>query len=275
MPVHPTKAMVLAAGLGVRMRPLTDKMPKPLVRVAGQPLLDYVLDKLAVAGVSEAVVNVHYLPDQIIEHTKGRSRPKVTISDERDQVLGTGGGGSPYQGESRPLCDQKLISVVDATQQVTNFELFTDVPLASHFWGLILNDLGVSSDPTKIQYGEVEGLQNAPTGIYDWAGNLIDTAISDRNGFYEAVEPSTQRINNPSPTGVSPGMYRFVGNDPGQPGHYNPDYDPRFRTIATNFQAWPGEWTVTAARADRKRVPVPDRSPETDVSASRVALIAS
>ena len=91
MPVHPTKAMVLAAGFGLRMRPLTDRMPKPLVRVAGQPLLDHVLDKLGAAGVTEAVVNVHYLPDQIIEHTKSRSRPKVTISDERDQVLGTGG----------------------------------------------------------------------------------------------------------------------------------------------------------------------------------------
>jgi N-acetyl-alpha-D-muramate 1-phosphate uridylyltransferase len=91
MSVIPTKAMVLAAGLGLRMRPLTDQMPKPLVRVAGQPLLDHVLDKLAAAGVSEAVVNVHYLPDQIIAHTAARSRPRVIISDERDQVLGTGG----------------------------------------------------------------------------------------------------------------------------------------------------------------------------------------
>jgi MurNAc alpha-1-phosphate uridylyltransferase len=92
MPVKPTKAMVLAAGLGVRMRPLTDKLPKPLVPVAGRPLLDHVLDKLADAGVSEAVVNVHYLPDQIIAHTASRTRPRVIISDERDQVLGTGGG---------------------------------------------------------------------------------------------------------------------------------------------------------------------------------------
>jgi MurNAc alpha-1-phosphate uridylyltransferase len=92
MPVKPAKAMVLAAGLGVRMRPLTDRMPKPLVRVAGRPLLDHALDKLADAGVSEAVVNVHYLPDQIIAHTASRTRPRVIISDERDQVLGTGGG---------------------------------------------------------------------------------------------------------------------------------------------------------------------------------------
>jgi N-acetyl-alpha-D-muramate 1-phosphate uridylyltransferase len=91
MSVRPTKAMVLAAGFGVRMRPLTDKKPKPLIEVAGQPLLDHVLDKLGDAGVTETVVNVHYLPDQIIDHTRGRSRPRVIISDERDQVLGTGG----------------------------------------------------------------------------------------------------------------------------------------------------------------------------------------
>src|SRR4029077_17568785 len=91
MSVTPVKAMVLAAGLGVRMRPLTNNMPKPLVRVAGQTLLDHVLDKLAGAGVSEAVVNVHYLPAHIIKHRATRARPRVIISDERDQVLGTGG----------------------------------------------------------------------------------------------------------------------------------------------------------------------------------------
>jgi N-acetyl-alpha-D-muramate 1-phosphate uridylyltransferase len=92
MSIKPSKAMILAAGLGLRMRPLTDHMPKPLVSVAGRPLLDHVLDKLAAAGVTEAVVNVHYLPDQIIDHVASRPRPRVIISDERDQVLGTGGG---------------------------------------------------------------------------------------------------------------------------------------------------------------------------------------
>jgi MurNAc alpha-1-phosphate uridylyltransferase len=92
MPVKPTKAMVLAAGLGLRMRPLTDHMPKPLVQVAGRALLDHVLDKLGNAGVSEAVVNVHYLPDQIIDHVATRTKPRVIISDERDEVLDTGGG---------------------------------------------------------------------------------------------------------------------------------------------------------------------------------------
>lgn len=105
MTTTPTKAMVLAAGLGLRMRPLTERMPKPMVPVAGKPLLDHVLDRLADAGVGEAVVNVRYLPDQIIDHVAQRDRPKIIISDERDQVLGTGGavvkalpllGGTPF-----------------------------------------------------------------------------------------------------------------------------------------------------------------------------------
>jgi MurNAc alpha-1-phosphate uridylyltransferase len=103
MPVTPHKAMVLAAGLGLRMRPLTDTRPKPLVAVAGKPLLDHVLDRLADAGVTEAVVNVHYLPDQIIAHTATRQTPRIIISDERDEVLGTGGGvvkALPLLGEA-------------------------------------------------------------------------------------------------------------------------------------------------------------------------------
>ena len=87
----PTKAMVLAAGLGARMRPLTDRMPKPLVAVAGRALIDHVLDRLADAGVERAVVNVHYLADQLERHLAARQKPKITISDERGLLLGTGG----------------------------------------------------------------------------------------------------------------------------------------------------------------------------------------
>ena len=87
-----TSAMVLAAGLGTRMRPLTDTLPKPLVKVAGQALIDHVLDRLAEAGVAKAVINVHHMADQIEAHLKGRTRPQIAISDERDLLLDTGGG---------------------------------------------------------------------------------------------------------------------------------------------------------------------------------------
>ena len=86
------RAMVLAAGLGKRMRPLTDTLPKPLVPVAGRALIDHVLDKLAEAGVTQAVVNVHHRADQIEAHVKGRARPRIVISDERGELLDTGGG---------------------------------------------------------------------------------------------------------------------------------------------------------------------------------------
>lgn len=91
-PHTPDHAMVLAAGFGTRMRPLTDKMPKPLVPVAGKPLIDHVLDKLANAGVTTAVVNVHYLADQIERHLAARHVPKIVFSDEREVLLDTGGG---------------------------------------------------------------------------------------------------------------------------------------------------------------------------------------
>jgi MurNAc alpha-1-phosphate uridylyltransferase len=85
-------AMVLAAGRGERMRPLTNTLPKPLVPVAGKPLIDHVLDRLADSEVERAVVNVHYLADLLEMHLKDRRSPKIAISDERDGLLDTGGG---------------------------------------------------------------------------------------------------------------------------------------------------------------------------------------
>ncbi|MCX8572480.1 nucleotidyltransferase family protein [Aminobacter sp. MET-1] len=84
--------MVLAAGLGKRMRPITDTIPKPLVKIAGKTLLDWGLDSLAMAGVEKAVVNVHYLPDQIVAHAASRRAPSIAISDERDGLLDSAGG---------------------------------------------------------------------------------------------------------------------------------------------------------------------------------------
>ena len=98
-----TSAFVLAAGLGTRMRPLTDQLPKPLVALAGRPLLDHVLDRIADAGIGDAVVNVHYKAEQIEAHLAARALrtpgSQTCVSDERALLLDTGGGAL----KARPL----------------------------------------------------------------------------------------------------------------------------------------------------------------------------
>lgn len=84
--------MVFAAGLGTRMRPITNTLPKPLVTVAGRALIDHALDRLAGAGVERAVVNVHWLADQIESHVANREAPRIIVSDEREKLLDQGGG---------------------------------------------------------------------------------------------------------------------------------------------------------------------------------------
>ena len=86
------RAMILAAGLGTRMRPLTDVTPKPLIKVAGKPIIEYGFDRLREIALSVAVVNVHYLPDQIINWCQSFDNPKTIISDESHTILDTGGG---------------------------------------------------------------------------------------------------------------------------------------------------------------------------------------
>ena len=88
----PKRAMVLAAGLGTRMRPITDKIPKPLVKVYGKTLLDHGLDALARSNVESAVVNMHHHAEQIEDHLKSRTNLKIELSDERDELLDSGGG---------------------------------------------------------------------------------------------------------------------------------------------------------------------------------------
>lgn len=102
-----TTAMVLAAGMGTRMRPLTDDRPKALVEVGGRTLLDHMLDRLAEGGVTRAVVNAHYRADQLEAHLAARSgAPQITVSDERAALLETGGGlrkALPLLGEDPVL----------------------------------------------------------------------------------------------------------------------------------------------------------------------------
>jgi N-acetyl-alpha-D-muramate 1-phosphate uridylyltransferase len=90
--VTPDTAMVLAAGKGTRMAPLTDTLPKPLVHLMGKPLIDHALFRLDASGIGRVIVNVHYLADKLEAHLREWTKPEITISDERAELLETGGG---------------------------------------------------------------------------------------------------------------------------------------------------------------------------------------
>ena len=150
-------------------------------------------------------------------------------------------GGSPYEGQQRPLCDVKLVTLNNGKSVAPAFNLFTDVPLPGRHWFIIIDDLNFSSNPQSITFGEKAGMPFVPVGIYDYTDRLIKTVESDYNGLADVLLPSTNRINCPTPSGVCANLYRYVGNDPGVPGRLNLNYDPSFRTIAAEFEVLPGQ----------------------------------
>jgi MurNAc alpha-1-phosphate uridylyltransferase len=157
--------MVLAAGLGKRMRPLTDTVPKPLVQVAGKALIDYTLDRLADAGVETAVVNVHYFADKIEGHVKGRTRPKIVISDERAELLDTGGGvvkALPLLG-SAPFfhVNSDTIWIEGVTPNLKRLGAMFDPPTMD---GLLL----LAATATSIGYDGRGDFSMSPDGRLSW-----------------------------------------------------------------------------------------------------------
>ncbi|MEZ5896318.1 MAG: nucleotidyltransferase family protein [Parvularculaceae bacterium] len=117
---RPDKAMVLAAGMGTRMRELTKDTPKPLIKVCEKPLIDYALDGLVKAGVQTAIVNVHYLADKIESHLTARRTPRILFSDERSQLLETGGGlkkAGPMLGKEPVFCTNTDAIIVDNAEK--------------------------------------------------------------------------------------------------------------------------------------------------------------
>jgi hypothetical protein len=150
-------------------------------------------------------------------------------------------GGSPLEGQTRHSCDTKLFNIQAGQSIAPNFHARTavDIPLPTHFLGLIVDDVSVESSLKKTGVGEVKGIGGAPVGVYDWTGRRSATVNSDFNGIWEILMPSEDINNCPVPAGTCPNVYRFVGNDPGQPGAPNLNYNPNYKTISANFEAWP------------------------------------
>ena len=166
--------------------------------------------------------------------------PLHTVNSTGNATFPGGPGTSPYENQQKPLCNVKLVTLANGKSVVPVFHLFTDVPIPTRFWGLLVDDLTFSADPRSLLYGEKAGIPFAPVGIYDYTNRLVATVESDFNGLFDVLLPSSNRINCPTPSGVCANLYRFVGNDPGVPGRLNLNYKPQFRTIAAEFEAIPG-----------------------------------
>ena len=166
----PTTAMVLAAGLGTRMKPLTNSMPKALVPVAGRALIDRVLDKLVAAGVTRAVVNVHHFADQVEAHLASRADLEIRFSDERAELLDSGGGIA----QARALLGEDPVFVAN----IDSLWLEGETPA--------LETLKAAWDPAAMDLllllvarGNGIGFEGPQGFLMDEAGRLTHSARSD------------------------------------------------------------------------------------------------
>jgi MurNAc alpha-1-phosphate uridylyltransferase len=182
-------AMVLAAGLGKRMRPHSDTLPKPLVQVAGKPLIDYALDRLAEAGVKRAVVNVHYLAEAIEKHLAGRTHPDIVISDERGELLETGGGivkAKPLLGDAPFIAmnsdtlwidgvKSNLVRLAEAFDPAKMDALLLLAPTTSSIGYSGRGDFRMMADGQLIRRGE----RDVAPFVYAGAGILAPSLFAD------------------------------------------------------------------------------------------------
>jgi IPT/TIG domain-containing protein len=172
--------------------------------------------------------------------TQGVYNPDFLATEE---VLAPSGFGSPYEGQRRPICNERLVVLQPGQNANSDFFLFTEVPPPGRMRGLLLDDLNVELDPNSPMYAEKRGIPDAPVGILDFSGKEVTRTMSDENGYWEVTLPSTGTYNCPLPAGPCPAVYQVVGNYPGtpdNPAEMNPNYAP----LTLDFEVWPGLTTV-------------------------------
>lgn len=159
------------------------------------------------------------------------------------------GVASAFAGQQRPLCDRKSVDVVQGKNTAADFFMFTEVPVASHIVGMILNDVANEFDPNAPTFGEKQAPSWVPVSIRDWSGREISRVYSDQWGTFNALVPSSYSMNIPMPSGVSPNMLTTCMNDPGpiNDGSGNlvidPYFDRQYSQFCYTFQYLPGKTT--------------------------------
>ena len=149
---------------------------------------------------------------------------------------------APLAGQTLNLCDRKLVTLGQSDNSAADFFLFTEVPIAAHFTGMILDDTANEFDPTSPQFGEKYAPPWIPVGIYDWTGRQIGSTISDQWGRYNALVPSTYTMNLPMASGASPNMVTTCMNEPNAAG-YGDYFQTQYSTFCYTFQYMPGTTT--------------------------------
>ncbi len=192
----PTTAMVLAAGLGTRMRPLTDDRPKALVEIGGRALIDHVLDRLANAGVRRAVVNVHAFADRLEAHLATRGDLEIIISDERDRLLETAGGLKKARhllGHSPVLVanidsvwtdDGALAHLIAAWDPRRMDDLLLTIPKEQTLGFHGPGDFAREADGKLVHRGEAEDAPLAYMGVHMLDPATIDGFPSEPHGMF-------------------------------------------------------------------------------------------
>lgn len=161
------------------------------------------------------------------------------------------GVAAPLAGQSLPLCDRKEVNVTSnvnpiiGTNAAADFSLFTEVPIAGHFTGFILDDASNEFDPNSPQFGEKYAPPFLPISIRDWTGREISRTVSDENGVYNALVPSTFTTNLPAPSGMAPNMVTTCMNAKMMADGITPDplHNPQYSQFCYTFQYMPGSTT--------------------------------
>jgi len=151
---------------------------------------------------------------------------------------------APFAGTLRPLCDRKRVILSGGANAAADFWLFTEVPVAAHANGFILDDTQNEFDPNSPNFGEKYAPPFVPVTIRDWSGRVIGKTLSDQYGTYNFLAPSTITTNLPAPSGMSPNMLTTCMNDPGNdPNNPDPNWNQQYSTFCYNFQYMPGVTT--------------------------------
>ncbi|MCB2183361.1 MAG: hypothetical protein KQH63_15110 [Desulfobulbaceae bacterium] len=180
--------------------------------------------------------------------------PPVCVGEEYvvpDELALFPGVAAPLAGQTLKMCDRKQISLTDGKNAAVDFFMFTEVPIAGHAIGFILDDASNEFDPTAITFGEKYALPFLPISIRDWTGREIHRIYSDQWGNYNALVPSTFTTNIPNPSGMSPNMLTLCMNSPGpipdpaNPGQtiIDPFFNRKYSQFCYTFDFMPGSTT--------------------------------